>query len=197
MKSSAGFNLFEMLAVIMIVGILAAIAVPMFKYVSVSNRMSGEINGLLGDMQYARNEAVKEGQTVTICASANPTATVPRCSGSTSWQSGWIVFSDPVNNQHLPTGAPVLRSQPAFTANDTLVADNSVQAVTFNREGFANSGPLGTETVQTAVTITLHDATDNTQWTRCLAINSASLSIPSLPTSGMLVTEKVNIGNCR
>jgi len=196
LKSSAGFNLFEMLAVIMIVGILTAVAVPMFKYVSVSNRMSGEINSLLGDMQYARNEAVKEGQTVTVCASANPTASVPGCSGTPSWQSGWIVFSDPVNNQQLPRGAPVLRSQPAFTATDTLVADNNAQAVTFNREGFANSGPLGNETLQTAVTITLHDATANAQWTRCLAINSASSSTVGMPTNGMLATEKVNTGHC-
>ncbi len=197
MKYGAGFNMFEMLAVIMIVGIMAAIGVPMFKYVTVSNRMSGEINSLLGDMQFARNEAVKEGQTVTVCASANPTASVPSCSGTTSWQSGWIVFSDPVNNQQLPTRAPVLRSQSAFTATDTLVADNNVQAVTFNREGFANSGPPGTETQHTAVTITLHDATANAQWTRCLAINSASPTVAGVPATGMLATEKINIGNCK
>lgn len=197
MKYGAGFNMFEMLAVIMIVGIMAAIGVPMFKYVTVSNRMSGEINSLLGDMQYARNEAVKEGQTVTVCASANPTAAVPSCSRTTSWQSGWIVFSDPVNNQQLPTSAPLLRSQSAFTATDTLVADNNVQAVTFNREGFASSGPPGTETQHAAVTITLHDATANAQWTRCLAINSASSTVAGMPTNGMLATEKINIGNCK
>jgi type IV fimbrial biogenesis protein FimT len=99
MKNMSGFNLFELLIVMSIVAIMAMIGIPSFKYVTAANRVSSEVNSLLGDMQYARSEAVKEGLPVTVCASANPTATAPSCSGSNAWQTGWIVFSDPTNSQ--------------------------------------------------------------------------------------------------
>jgi type IV fimbrial biogenesis protein FimT len=191
MKYQSGFNLIELLMVMAIVAIMAMIGIPSFRYVTTSNRVSSEVNSLLGDMQYARNEAVKEGQPVTVCASANPTATPPSCSGSTSWQTGWIVFSDPGSTQTVPNVNPViLRVQPGFTAKDTFVADNPVQAVTFNREGYATAGAIGAVSIVNSVTIRLHDPT-STQWTRCLAINAAPGS-----SVGMLATEKVGVGNC-
>lgn len=190
----SGFNLIELLIVMSIVAIMAAIGIPSFKYVTTSNRVSSEVNSLLGDMQYARNEAVKEGQTITVCPSLLPNANPPACSASTSWQTGWIVFSDPANNQAVPAAnAVILRVQPAFTGGDTFAANNTVQAVTFNREGFANSGPIGNVTPITNVLITLHDSTNNAQWTRCLAINTTPVGSV---TVGMLVTQKGGTGNC-
>jgi type IV fimbrial biogenesis protein FimT len=194
MKNMSGYNLIELLMVMAIVAIMAMIGIPSFRYVTTANRVSSEVNSLLGDMQYARNEAVKEGQTVTVCASANPTATPPSCSGTTAWHTGWIVFSDPGNSQTLPAGVLPLRVQSAFTAQDTFVANNNVQAVTFNREGFPNSGQIGSVSpISAGVTITLHDTTANSQWTRCLAINIASTN-----TVGMLATERVSAAtpNC-
>src|ERR1022692_953766 len=130
MKRSSGFTLLELVIVMVIVAILATIAVPGFQYVTTSNRVSTEVNGLLGDMQYARNEALKEGLPITICASANPTALPPSCSGSTSWQSGWTVFPDPpVSTQTVLPTTPILRSQTAFTANDSFSANFGVEAV--------------------------------------------------------------------
>jgi hypothetical protein len=86
----------------------------------------------------------------------------------------------------LAAGVLPLRVQAAFTAQDTFIASNNVQAVTFNREGFANAGQVGAVSVIAGVTIRLHDSTSAPQWTRCLAINSASAN-----TVGMLATERV------
>ena len=52
--------MFELLIVITISGILAAIGTASFKYLTTSNRASTEINGLLNDLQYARSEAQKQ-----------------------------------------------------------------------------------------------------------------------------------------
>ncbi len=68
-KRMSGMTLVELLIVMMIAAILVGVGVPSFRYVTNSNRMSGEINNLLGDLQFARSEALKEGQTVTICSS--------------------------------------------------------------------------------------------------------------------------------
>jgi type IV fimbrial biogenesis protein FimT len=177
MKNQSGMNLFELVVVMTIVGILAAIGVPSFQYVTSSNRVSSEANSLLADMQYARNEAVKEGLPVTICPIGTPLPTpptLPSCVGTNSWQTGWMVFSDPTSAQQLPTTNPVvLRIQPAFSGSDTLVASGATQAVVFNREGFATSGPVG-NVAPANVTFTLHDATSNSQWTRCLILNGNS-----------------------
>src|SRR5277367_3145724 len=88
-----GFTLVEVVVTVAVAAILLSIAVPSFRYVTNSNRIAGESNGLVGDLQFARAEAIKEGRTVTVCVSTDGA----NCTGSTSWEGGWIVFSDPTN----------------------------------------------------------------------------------------------------
>ena len=163
-KRISGFTLIETLTVITIVAILLTVGMPMFTYVSNANRMSSEVNGLLGDMLYARSEAIKEGQTVSVCSSANPSAAAPTCSGSTAWQSGWIVFSDVNGNGAVGAGDTILRIQRPFSASDTFNANNAMSVVTFNREGFA----LG---LANSILVSLHAVVPNASTTRCLAIS--------------------------
>jgi type IV fimbrial biogenesis protein FimT len=176
----SGFTLIEVMVVITIVAVLMALAIPSYQYVTSANRISGEVNGLLGDMQYARSEAIKEGQTVTVCSSANPTAPSPTCSGATTWQTGWIVFSDVNGNGTVDAPQDIiLRVERAFSFGDTFNANNGMSTVTFNREGFA----LG---LANKVTVTLHAAVATTGSTRCLQITIV----------GQLTTETAGIGGC-
>ncbi len=161
-----GYTLLEMLVTMAIAAILLTIGVPSFQYVTNANRVSAEVNGLLGDLQYARAEAIKEGQTVTVCTSNDGAS----CAASSSWQGGWIVFSDPTNVGHVDNGEPILRVQSAFSGTDTFDSSNNVVAVTFNREGYAIAIPNGT-------LITLHDATNTSAWTRCLTINLVGMMV--------------------
>jgi type IV fimbrial biogenesis protein FimT len=170
-----GITLVELLVAISIVAILLSIAVPSYQYVTNANRIAAEANGLMGDLQYTRAQAIKEGGTVTICSSSDGAS----CSGSSSWQRGWIVFSDPNGNATADPGEPVLRRQPAFYASDTFTADNNVRSITFNREGFALGLP-GT------VTLKLHDATNSAKWTRCVAISIV----------GVLSAQTAGTGSC-
>lgn len=157
-----------------IVVILMAIGVPSYKYVTTDNRMSTEVNELLGDLQYARSEAVREGQAITVCAQATATSS-PSCAGvgATAWQNGWVIFSDLNNDQTIDTGDPVLRVQSAFVGGDTFVASgagaNNLGAFTFNRSGFVNQ--MGASTV----TVTLKDPTTTDVYTRCLYVTLAGM----------------------
>jgi type IV fimbrial biogenesis protein FimT len=160
-RSIRGVSLVELLTVIGIVAILTAIGLPSYQYVTSRNRISGEINGLLGDLQYARAEAIKEGQTVSVCVSNGTT-----CLPSSAWQSGWMVFSD-LNGTGVYVAGPgenILRVQAPFTSTDTFGASNNVQAIIFNREGFAQGLPAG------GVLITLDANPPSTASTRCLAL---------------------------
>jgi type IV fimbrial biogenesis protein FimT len=178
MKRQLGFTLTELMVVTAIVAILLTIGVPSYRYVTNSYRMSSEVNGLLGDLMYARSEALKEGQFVTVCASVNGLT----CSGATAWNTGWVVFSNPTNGAQPTVGT--LRMQQAFTGTtpDTFNADNGVSAVTYNREGFATTAAGFPNT-----TLTLHDPTAKAVWTRCLWITptgSLTTETPANNSSG-------------
>jgi type IV fimbrial biogenesis protein FimT len=183
MKRQTGFTITELMVVVAIVAILLGIGVPSYRYVTNSYRMSAEVNGLLGDLQYARSEAIKEGQTVTTCVSTNGTT----CAGgaNVNWANGWIVFSDPNGNAIFNAGDTLLRVQNAFTGRipDTFNATNTVTAITYNREGFARTAAGFVTT-----TITLQDSTNNGAWRRCLVI------APATPLSTQ--THTINPGTC-
>ena len=160
---ASGVTLLELTMTMAIVAVLMAVAIPSFQYVTNANRMSGEVNALLGDMQFARGEAIKQGLTVIVCTSSDQAS----CSGSASWQSGWIVYVDTNNNGALDTGEPVVRASKAFHGTDTFSdITNSTKSVSFNREGFAPGG---------TVTINLHDSTTNSKWTRCMKIGTVGM----------------------
>jgi type IV fimbrial biogenesis protein FimT len=182
MKRQTGFTVTELMVVVAIVAILMGIGVPSYRYITNSYRMSAEVNGLLGDLQYARSEAIKEGQTVTVCVSTNLTACA---AGNTNWANGWIVFSDLNASATVDPGDTVLRVQSAFTGRipDTFNASNNVGSLSFNREGFATTAAGFPNT-----TITLQDSTNNGAWTRCLLI------APATPMSTQ--THVGNAGTC-
>lgn len=171
-----GFTMVELVVVISIVAILMAIGAPSYRYVTTANRVAGEVNRLVGDLQFARAEAIKQGVTVTVCASTDGTS----CSGSATWTNGWIVFSDAAGTvATVDANDQVLRIQGAVTGGDSLAAGNAVSAVSFNREGFAMNLP-GT------VNITVHDSTANSGYTRCLNVTIV----------GALSTLHSGVGGC-
>jgi type IV fimbrial biogenesis protein FimT len=179
---SAGYNLVELMVVMTMAAIIMGIGIPSYRYVTNSNRVSTEVNALLGDMMLARSEAIKQAQPVSVCPSQNGTS----CDTATTWEKGWIVFSDVNGDGAFTTGSDtLLRVQKGFaTTGDTFRSDNAVEFVTYNREGFAINQP---STLNNYITVTLHTASTNSQWTRCLQIG----------TYGTLTTERYGTGGCQ
>ena len=168
MKRQTGFTLVELLTVSAIVAIGLALAIPSYKYITTSYRMSAEVNALLGDVMYARGEAIKEGQGVTVCVSNSGTT----CTGGSSWQNGWIVYSNPTAST-TPAAGTILRVQAPFSGNppDTFVANSAISAITYNREGFATTAAGFPNTL-----ITLHNPSASPGYTRCLAVTPQGLA---------------------
>ena len=179
MKVPAGYTLIELMAVIAIVSILLAIGVPSYRYVTNSNRVSAEVNTLLGDLQFARAEAIKEGATVTVCPVANPAPTPVVCGNSSQWNTGWAVLS-------ATAATPLLHiQQPFATTSDSFVSKDGQTAISFDRNGFAHATPALTNA---GVTIKLTPSPANTQWIRCVEIQ----------LGGMLTTARYNQdANCK
>lgn len=171
-RRNAGVSLVELMVVVAIVATLMMIGLPSYKYVTTSNRVSGEINTLLADMQLARSEAVKEGTPVTICTSTDKATCVG--GSANGWNTGWIVFSDLNGNGTFDSSVDsLIKIGPAFNTNDTITttASQGASALTFNREGFAILPGGTTGDVSAAgLTLMLNVTPKNLQWERCLNI---------------------------
>jgi type IV fimbrial biogenesis protein FimT len=179
-RRAAAFSLIELMTVITVIGVMMALGAPSYKYITNSNRVSTEINGLLGDMMLARSEAIKEGINVSVCPSSNGSA----CTLSgTTWQTGWIVFTDLNANGAVDGTDMVLRVQKPFTSTDTLTPDDAaVTFVTFNREGFATGLPTATS----GVNFVVRTAPANSAYLRCLNVVFV----------GMLSTNRASLNGC-
>lgn len=137
-----GFTLFELMIVLSIAAILSALAVPaMHSFLQTQEQISAVTN-LVTELNYARNEAIKEdvpvtganctGTGVCLCASANGTT----CDPAGNWNNGWIVYSS------NPTSNQVLEATGALQPGLTLSTNPAAPAVTFQPNGMTNLGAL-------------------------------------------------------
>jgi len=172
-----GFSIIELMITVALAGIMAAIAAPAMTKVFRSNRVQTETAALASDMQFARSEAVKRGQSVSLCASSDGAT----CLGANTWDKGWIIFFDPAGNGAWDSANDtVLRVRKPFVGGDTLAASPSATSVTFNREGFTSN--LGTS----LSTFQLHTSDGDSAATRCVVLN----------ISGRLKTHTAGQGSC-
>jgi type IV fimbrial biogenesis protein FimT len=175
-RASRGYNMIELITVMTLVAVLVALAVPSYRYITNANRIASEGNGLLGDLQYARGEAIKEGRGVSVCVSSDGANCL---ANSNNWQNGWIVFSDVNGNGAVDAGDTVLRVQATFSGSDTFVATPNLSVVTFNREGFA--------AVTNGTMLTLQTVPEVTSYTRCLSVGLV----------GLMAIQPYNGGTCQ
>lgn len=110
-RHMAGFNLVELMIVVGVMAVLAAIAAPnMAKMVS-AQRLKTAAFDVVASLSYARSEAVKRNTTVAI----NPV--------SGNWANGWQVVDSNGN---------VLRKQDRYDGSITFTGPNTV---VFNSSG--------------------------------------------------------------
>ncbi len=89
MRKHSGFTLIELLITLSVLAILVGLVAPGFTSFIKNNRLSSQINTLIGTIHLARAEAANRRTGITLCASDNGA----NCN-TTSWEKGWILFSD-------------------------------------------------------------------------------------------------------
>lgn len=135
----AGFNLLELMVVVGIVAILIGIAVPSFKALVNSNRLTAQANEFVTAIQFARAEAVRGNHRATFCqSSASGTADC----AATSNPAVWVVKTKGASE----AGGAVVRE---FTLNPVLnvTMDASLgSGIEFGSDGLAHNSTGTLET---------------------------------------------------
>jgi type IV fimbrial biogenesis protein FimT len=94
--AARGFTLTEMLVVVAIGGILAAVAAPSLISVIESNRRTIISNQLMADLAFARRQAIALSSSVALCGSdsAKSYECIDRdnTTSTTDWSNGWYTY---------------------------------------------------------------------------------------------------------
>lgn len=86
----SGFTLIELMITIGIAAILMSVGIPSFAKMISSSRLTSQFSVILGDLVYARSEAVKRHAPISLC----PTSDQSSCNSSSDWDGGWLIFVD-------------------------------------------------------------------------------------------------------
>lgn len=116
----AGFSLLELMTTVAVLAVLLGIAIPSFTMLINSNRLTSQANELVASLQYARSEAVRLNNRVTLC---------PSTDGSTCGGDDWA------RTITLRASDDVVLRDTASAGKTVISAD--VDSVTFSSDGLA------------------------------------------------------------
>lgn len=146
-KRQAGVTLVELMIVVAIAAIMAAIAAPSFSDFIQNTRMTSTITQLTGDLNRARSEAIKRNSRVLVCAHAiNGTA----CANA-AWNNGWLICYDNNPQDSACDAAPADGTNPnpilvrqainsQLNLSGTLTGTTTtISTIQFNPNGTANA----------------------------------------------------------
>jgi type IV fimbrial biogenesis protein FimT len=194
-EPAAGYTLVELAIVIAIVAIFLAYAIPSYKAILVQNRIGSTVNDVTTDIEMARSAAIKQGVPVVICPSTDTTSDTPSCSGTSNWETGWIIFTDVANNQTFATssGDALIRVHAPLKYSDTMSGttgsavggpfSGNLALLEFNRMGGAT---IGSSSKFGALSV--HDSANTIAWRRCVVVSNVGTTV--------LKSELQNAGVC-
>jgi type IV fimbrial biogenesis protein FimT len=116
--TNTGFTLFELLVTLAVVAIVTTLAIPSFRQTIMNNRLTTQANEFITDLNIARSEAVKQGNTITITSN-----------NGNNWAAGWAMTD---------SGGTTLRVHSTLDGTTTLTG--SAGTITYLRTGFIGGG---------------------------------------------------------
>jgi type IV fimbrial biogenesis protein FimT len=132
----------EVMVVVAIMGVLAAVAGPSFTPMIERWRVRQAVESLTSTIYYARSEAIKRGGRVAIQKLPNNTNGCTTASGTRDWDCGWFVCADTNDDNTCNTGEPVLQRYDA-PANLQITRTGGAASIKLNRWGLVDGAWLG------------------------------------------------------
>jgi type IV fimbrial biogenesis protein FimT len=118
-NTQSGFTLVELIVVIVIMGIVMAIAAPSFNTLVLNQRVRTGAADVQASLFFARSEALKRGANIDVAPIGG------------NWQSGWMV--------QISGGGTTLRRETAF-GSKLNVTQSPAATITYRRDGRITAG---------------------------------------------------------
>lgn len=178
-----GFTMVELMVTIAVAAILTAVALPNFRDFMRRNAVTSHTNELLADLSYARQLATTELSIVSICPSADPSASSPVCNDDGSYAQGWLIYkassagtdySDTADFQLLRVTQPM--------TNVSIRADSNA-VVSFNQRGGAPGGEIAFRVCAKSSSDTIGRSTPTVPGVQLRLISSGRASTSKMATA--------------
>ena len=127
MKHQHGFTIAELMIVVVVATLLAAIAAPNMSEFVKNNARTTRVNTMVSALNYARGLAVTRNARVSLCKSSGPAFAACAAVGAGNFENGWIVFTDGGVRGTVDGADAVVRVfQPDMGGAATLVGTKAV-----------------------------------------------------------------------
>lgn len=137
-QTARGFTLVEMMVTVAVLAILVSVAIPAFQSTLDKRRLTGAVEQLYSDLQYARSEAILQNRSVTVSFT-----------GTGTWCYGMDdATASPCNCNSAPANCTMGGVQKTVAGTDfrnVTLSNNSFTSgnLTFDpRRGTANPGTV-------------------------------------------------------
>ncbi|MEH8174989.1 GspH/FimT family pseudopilin [Aeromonas veronii] len=134
---NAGFTLMELMIAIALGVILLGIGIPSLSDLLGSNNLATQEKSLLNHLNYARQQAISNQQTVTLCLTTINNSVEECVTANQNGATRQIAFIDTNSDQKLNGSETTLAASPEFPAELAISAD--AQALRFTPDGTITS----------------------------------------------------------
>ena len=131
-----GFTLLEALVVLALLAVLLSLAAPSLQGLRQKHQMQSQAEQLQASLLFARTEALRRQQRVTLCVRAPAAQAGPECATAGTWAQGWVVFVEVNDSGRREASESVLQLHEALPGFLTLQGNATV-------DRYISYGPQG------------------------------------------------------
>ncbi len=143
---TTGFTLVELMVTLAVGIVLLTVGMPMYQGMTANNTSVTVYNALAVSMKLARSEAIRRGETVSLCPKADADETDPASmacgAAAAAWANGWIVFTDEAGatkGTYEPATEALIRAWEAPNTTASITSSDSTIVIAYNSSGELDS----------------------------------------------------------